>query len=112
MACTVVDLPGLGRAVICGLGRRVAARCRVCGGVATRLCDHQAGPSSPTCDAPLCDRHAGRDGQRDFCPRHLPGVVPLELPAVTRGVTRRRTPASCLVPPQLPNPLQLQLFRR
>ena len=72
MTCELVELPGGGKAIICGPSGDYS-KC-ACGRRATRLCD---GPRmkrnrlNDTCDRPLCDECAVRvDADHDLCPKH------------------------------------------
>lgn len=74
---------------------RAAKACVHCGGLASKLCDHQvadtgAGWKSATCDAPICEACAlhvpGKD--LDYCKHHakhhtteIPLQLPLDAPA-------------------------------
>jgi hypothetical protein len=48
--------------------------CADCGSESTQLCDYPlvGGPvrESATCGRPMCDRHAVRVGDRDYCQIH------------------------------------------
>ncbi len=67
------------RGFICTRERRILP-CVVCGAPHTRLCD---GPNTMekhcTCSAPLCSRHAYRVGDKDYCPKHNPLKLPMEV---------------------------------
>jgi hypothetical protein len=62
MACKHVKFPG-GDAILCSRGGRTR-RCSVCGERAGHLCDYplRGRAEGKACDAPLCDRHAYRQG--------------------------------------------------
>ena len=87
MGCRVVNLPGEGRAIVCGPRLRKQPEpkpCVSCGKPSTALCDWRISPDEdakrrkgqkrrkdPTCDAALCDEHRYRIGpNRDLCPPH------------------------------------------
>lgn len=102
MACERIAFPGSEKgAFLCARGRSRAPRCRSCGAVATRLCDHEVAPGK-TCDAPLCARHALRRGERDLCPPH--GVPAEAVIAPPRAVAPGRSAAAAriVIDPQLP----------
>jgi hypothetical protein len=107
MTCEVVSFPGSERgAFLCSRGRR-APRCRSCGAAATRLCDHEVAPGR-TCDAPLCARHAFRQGERDLCAPH--GAPAVFVPPRTAGASpaaRGRSAAAV----RITLARQLSLFR-
>lgn len=68
MPCTPVDLPGLGRAIVCTRGRRM--RC-ACGKAASLQCDAPTRRRSGTCDRRLCRSCATEIGpDRHLCPAH------------------------------------------
>lgn len=69
MPCDTIPLGGGGVVIVCTRGpRRRTCSVAGCGAPAPFLCDGP-GEGRPTCDAPICGRHAlhvGRD--RDLCP--------------------------------------------
>jgi hypothetical protein len=68
MPCSHIAIPGGGHAIICG--PRHTKRCRVCGGISTKLCDYEVRPGK-TCDAPLCSGCAVHtEPNLDYCPSH------------------------------------------
>lgn len=75
--CETVDVPGLGRVIVCGghRDRRQAPPCVHCGEPSEVLCDHRNTPEPglrlATCSAPLCRGcalHVGKN--RDYCRTH------------------------------------------
>lgn len=67
MTCHLVDMPGGGRAFVCG----PTTRCK-CGNPAKLLCDWKTpGGKSDTCDAKLCNRCTSKPApDKDLCPTH------------------------------------------
>jgi hypothetical protein len=70
MTCTPINLPGGGRAIVCGPRRKVR-RC-ACGRSAALLCDWKVpGRKSGTCDKPVCDRCTTSPApDKDLCAAH------------------------------------------
>jgi hypothetical protein len=70
MGCSIQRDKG-GVMFICGSG---VEPCSVCGRMAQALCDYPVGPRK-TCDQPLCDKHAIKQGAEwqdiHFCPTHV-----------------------------------------
>lgn len=68
MVCQVIQLPGGGRAFVCG-GRRARRKCK-CGEIAGLQCDFPTRPGK-TCDAYLCTTCAIEVGpDKHHCPSH------------------------------------------
>ena len=68
MPCEIRD-----NKIICSRGVRPAAnktKCKWCGKASTKLCDYPV-TRNQTCDAPMCNEHAKKQGQNiDTCPDH------------------------------------------
>lgn len=75
MTCEFVDLPGGGRAIICGRSHR-PPKCVGCGRPATQECDWKVKhKKSGTCDAPICTSCSTSPGpDKDICPKHKPDL--------------------------------------
>lgn len=55
---------------MCGPAFEGSSTCRVCGHLATKLCDYPVGDGK-TCDSALCDHHTlSPAGDIDYCPEH------------------------------------------
>lgn len=69
MACEWVDLPGGGRAIVCG---QRGKKCRSCKRRATLECDWKVPErKSGTCDEAICARCATSPAPgKDLCPTH------------------------------------------
>lgn len=83
MHCENIDVPGVGRVIICGRNPSIDVRaaCRVCGAPASKLCDFPTRRpvihggrqtlQKGTCDAPLCEKcTTDIGGDSDLCPVH------------------------------------------
>ena len=71
MACRTVTDKKLGRIWICGSALKDCSICRVCGDLATVLCDYPLG-NDKTCDSALCENHSfSIKGDIDYCPEHV-----------------------------------------
>lgn len=70
MICRTINLPGGGRAIVCG--PRVPQRYCACGKPAPLLCDWKVkGKRSGTCDRPICAYHAREvETDKHLCPEH------------------------------------------
>jgi len=56
--------------IICSRGPRKAPKCAFCNQPSTKLCDYPL-TKGRTCDTPMCDEHAKRQGVNlDTCPDH------------------------------------------
>jgi hypothetical protein len=75
MTCEFIEIPGVGRAIVCGRSRR-RPKCVGCGQPATLECDWKMPrKKSGTCDAPICARCATAPAQdKDICPKHKPDL--------------------------------------
>jgi len=70
MACRTITDEKLGKIWICGEGLRDTMVCRVCGDIATILCDYPIG-NDKTCDSALCEHHSvSIRGDLDYCHEH------------------------------------------
>lgn len=71
MPCrTLVDGNGKPVGFVCSRGRKHSPKCRWCEKPSTKLCDYPV-TAHQTCDAPICDEHAKRQGSNlDTCPDH------------------------------------------
>ena len=70
MVCRTVDLPGGGRAIVCGPRQRRQCSVAGCGAWSTAECDWPMGKGR-TCDAHLCARHAVHlEPDVDYCAHH------------------------------------------
>jgi hypothetical protein len=57
-----------GNMVICSRGQKRPPKCSWCANVSTKLCDYPVSRGR-TCDAPMCDAHAKKQGANlDTCP--------------------------------------------
>lgn len=86
MPCEVVELEGVGRAIICTRGRKRKCSAAFCDEPATRLCDAPltGKKAGKTCDRALCTQHAVNQGpDLDFCPAHA-GTKPPSKPPTQR----------------------------
>jgi hypothetical protein len=82
-ACDVVDLPGGGRAIVCGGGRRTP-KCSFCKErPGSKQCDYPINGSKGggnTCDAHICTECALHlEPDNDYCPMHKEKVY--QVPA-------------------------------
>jgi hypothetical protein len=72
MACSKVNLPGGGYAIICGLPKPKV--CHYCHKPSDVLCDYPITPRKGkphTCDRPCCRSHAKNVGEdKDYCVTH------------------------------------------
>lgn len=70
MPCKVGRLGSSGFVIVCSRGHRTPPACRWCGKPSTKLCDYPTSKNG-TCDAPICDAHAMKQGPNlDTCPDH------------------------------------------
>lgn len=72
MACTVLDLGGGARAIVCGPRRR-SKPCVECGRPSSRLCDWklQGAKAGQTCSRALCERCTTSPApDKDLCRAH------------------------------------------
>lgn len=79
MPCTLIDLPGVGRAIVCSRSRRMHPRC-ACGQPARLQCDAPTARRSGTCDRHLCPACATEIGpDRHLCEQHAAAAQQLQL---------------------------------
>lgn len=70
MACRTIVLDDGGIMWLCGQSLVGHPVCRICGHMATKLCDYPVG-GDKTCDSALCDHHSIKlKGDIDYCPEH------------------------------------------
>jgi len=56
--------------IVCSRGAKRPPKCYFCKKQSTKLCDYPV-TRTKTCDAPMCDEHAKRQGANlDTCPNH------------------------------------------
>ena len=69
--CVLVKLPGGGSALVRMSSRR-PQRCWFCEKRSALLCDFPVARDgrAATCDKPLCEKCAVKNGKLDFCPNH------------------------------------------
>ena len=70
MTCRTVTDDNLGKIWLCGEALKDTSVCRVCGDLATVLCDYPVG-NDKTCDSALCEKHSySIIGDIDYCNEH------------------------------------------